>query len=331
MSHTSSKRTHTHCQNCEAELRGPYCHVCGQKDFDFHQSFGHVVHEMVETWLHLDHSFFHGVYNILFRLGKTTREFNAGKRARHVPPFRFYLVISLFFFFLILPGHHELEQLEELKHQADSLTEAAKERARRAAEAPPTGANRDAPGKDLTPDQELNAKIDTAVALAVEAQKNKKKERERAHLSPESDFERALKNKLKHPVETASALLHGLPKALLACLPFFALATRLLYRKSGYVYIQHLILAFNLHSFVFLWWSTTLGWSKITELIIPRLAGWVVFAAVLFTFWTYYKALKDVFGRSWRSTLVLGTITGMVYSVLLVAAIITAAILVFVY
>ena len=259
---------------------------------------------MVETWLHLDHSFFLGIYNILFRLGKTTKEFNAGKRARHVPPFRFYLVISLLFFFLILPGHDQLEKLQEMKERADTLTREADARARRSVELAQSAA--------------------TSAGPVVSGERHSKRNK------PDSTLDAAIKEKLAHPVETASTLLHGLPKALLACLPVFALITRVLYRKSGYVYIQHLILAFNLHSFVFLWWSTTLGWYRITELLVPVLTGWLVFAAVLFTFWTYYRALKDVFERSWKATIVLGTFSGIAYSLLLVAAV-SAATLMFLY
>jgi hypothetical protein len=95
---------HSECQNCGTPLQGPHCHRCGQRDFDFHRSFGHVVHEAIETWFHFDGSFFRGFYDLLFRPGRMTRDFNEGKRARHVPPFRFYLVLSVVFFFVFSLG-----------------------------------------------------------------------------------------------------------------------------------------------------------------------------------------------------------------------------------
>lgn len=108
--HSGSEPTHTLCQNCGATLQGPFCHVCGQHDFEFHQSFHHVIHEALETWFHVDRSFLRGFYELAFRPGRMTREFNAGQRARHVPPLRFYLVISLLFFLTVDP--HSLN----LKH-----------------------------------------------------------------------------------------------------------------------------------------------------------------------------------------------------------------------
>jgi Protein of unknown function (DUF3667) len=98
---------HTHCQNCGAALQGPFCHACGQHDFDFHRSFHHVLHEAAETWLHIDLSVGRGCFDLLFRPGRMTREFNEGRRARHVPPLRFYLVISLLFFVMFRP--HSLQ------------------------------------------------------------------------------------------------------------------------------------------------------------------------------------------------------------------------------
>ncbi len=101
--HAGSEPAHTLCQNCGAALQGPFCHACGQHDFEFHQSFHHVVHEALETWFHIDRSFLRGFYELVFRPGRMTREFNAGQRARHVPPLRFYLVISLLFFLTVSP------------------------------------------------------------------------------------------------------------------------------------------------------------------------------------------------------------------------------------
>jgi Protein of unknown function (DUF3667) len=91
---------HTHCQNCGVALQGPFCHVCGQRDLEFHRSFHHLLHEAVETLLHIDLSVGRGCFDLLFRPGRMTREFNEGRRARHVPPLRFYLVISLLFFLM---------------------------------------------------------------------------------------------------------------------------------------------------------------------------------------------------------------------------------------
>lgn len=300
MSHHPLTQTNTHCQNCAVELNGPYCHRCGQKDVDFHRSFGHVVHELLETWLHLDHSFFQGLYNMLFRLGKTTREFNTGMRARHVPPFRFYLVVSLLFFFLVFPSHDALERLPIAQRQNSETT-----------------ATHHAPEAKRRPD--ATSKSGAHGAGVISGSKSV------------IDLEPAIAKKMQHPIETATALLHAVPKALLVCVPLFAVVTRVLFRKSEFVYIQHLILAFNLHSFIFLWSATTIGWTRISGMLVPSLAVWLIVASALFTFWTYYRTIKEVFERSWRATLVLGTLAGAAYVFLVMNVIFYAAIMVFMF
>jgi len=98
MSDHSTTPLRTHCQNCDTELKGPYCHQCGQHDFDFHKSWGHVIHETLEGFFHFDGKLFRGLFDLLFRPGWLTARFNQGKRASQVPPLRFYIFISLLFF-----------------------------------------------------------------------------------------------------------------------------------------------------------------------------------------------------------------------------------------
>ena len=100
------------CKNCGTPLHGPYCSDCGQRDFDFHRSFGHALRDAIETWFNVDASFLHGFYTLLFQPGRMTRDFNEGRRARHVPPFRFYLVVSILFFVTFTPPQLHLRNVD---------------------------------------------------------------------------------------------------------------------------------------------------------------------------------------------------------------------------
>ena len=42
------------CENCAAELHGPYCHACGQSVHNPIRHFGHAVEEFFEAFWHLD-------------------------------------------------------------------------------------------------------------------------------------------------------------------------------------------------------------------------------------------------------------------------------------
>lgn len=48
------------------------------------------------------------------------------------------------------------------------------------------------------------------------------------------------------------SFLAALPKMLLFCLPLFALYTRGIFRRSGQVYLQHLVLVLHFHTFIYL-------------------------------------------------------------------------------
>ncbi|GAB1488230.1 hypothetical protein MASR2M8_06750 [Opitutaceae bacterium] len=266
----------THCQNCEAELKGRYCSACGQKDFDFHQSFGHVVHEAIETWFHIDGSFFRGFYNLLFRPGVMTKEFNEGKRARHVPPLRFYFVVSVLFFLLIPP--HDAARNAVVLDEEDRA-------------------------------ELLNSEITTGSG---ESQ------------SPPGTTQRLIEERVRefvqNPAQFWNAFMRALPKTLLACLPIFALITRVLYRRGGLLYLQHLILSVHLHTFVFLWWMVAYGWVKLIGLWSDSLADLSGLAATGYIFYYFYATLRRVFGGSRLRIFLKGTLAGMGYTLVLILA-----------
>src|SRR5688572_11178452 len=60
---------HTHCENCGTKLDGPYCHRCGQHDFEFHRSFWHVFLEALENLFHFEGKFFRNIVTLLFQPG----------------------------------------------------------------------------------------------------------------------------------------------------------------------------------------------------------------------------------------------------------------------
>lgn len=287
VSSDASAPLRTRCQNCDAELKGPYCAACGQKDFDFHQSFGHVVHEALETWFHVDGKFFRGFYDLLFRPGAMTREFNEGQRARHVPPLRFYLVISVVFFLVIPP--HDIER-EGLIVQDDPAEAGSPQVV--------TGGDGRARFRVEQPNVRLPfVSEDTEQALGNE-----------------------IRQKFEQPELMLLAFLKALPKTLLVCLPLFALFTRAMYWRSGWVYLQHLVLSVHLHTFVFLWWMVAYGWVKLVGLLSESLAGWLTFGSVAYLFYAFYTALRRAFGGSRKRAFVKGTLVGAAYVLALALA-----------
>jgi hypothetical protein len=89
--------THSRCLNCGAQLRGRYCHVCGQSADDHHRSILHLAWEAVEGFTHLDGRLAKTLPALLLRPGRLARDHIEGRRARHVPPFRLFLIALLIF------------------------------------------------------------------------------------------------------------------------------------------------------------------------------------------------------------------------------------------
>jgi hypothetical protein len=90
----------TPCINCEAELQGPYCHVCGQFAETFHRSVSHLLVEWSESLFHLDGRLWQTLPKLALSPGLLTRQYLDGKRANQIPPLRMFLVVLLLVFFV---------------------------------------------------------------------------------------------------------------------------------------------------------------------------------------------------------------------------------------
>ena len=91
------------CGNCGAALTGRFCAACGQRQQPHVQLLVHFVAEGIEGVTHADSRLWRSLGYLLTRPGLLTREFLEGRRARYLPPFRLYLVISVVFFLVGMP------------------------------------------------------------------------------------------------------------------------------------------------------------------------------------------------------------------------------------
>ena len=92
--------TAANCANCGARLAGPWCSQCGQHTHESGRRFRDLLHDAWHSFTHLDGRFGNTLRILFLQPGGLTREYFANRRARHVPPFRLYLVCSLVFFAL---------------------------------------------------------------------------------------------------------------------------------------------------------------------------------------------------------------------------------------
>lgn len=93
-----------HCTNCETELIGPVCHVCGQVNDVYHRPVLGLFKELLEGLFALDGRVSRTLPSLIYRPGRVTRQFLQGRRACFIPPFRLYIFTSLIFFLLVSPN-----------------------------------------------------------------------------------------------------------------------------------------------------------------------------------------------------------------------------------
>ena len=115
--------------------------------------------------------------------------------------------------------------------------------------------------------------------------------------------------------EMQHAIMTNLPRAMFVLMPAFGALTWLFYRRQQPFYIAHLYYSVHFHAFVFL----TLTIAMLLGIMgrPGRLLGGIVFLA---NFPYHYIALRRVFGCSRPATLTKGTAIGILYWLLIAAA-----------
>ena len=91
----------SHCQNCQAALEGPFCHICGQRDADLRVAIWRLVLQLLAETFEADGRLVRTLPRFFLRPGALVRSFVMGQRARYTSPVRL-LVFALAMGFLCL-------------------------------------------------------------------------------------------------------------------------------------------------------------------------------------------------------------------------------------
>lgn len=269
-----------HCQNCDAPLDGPYCAACGQRHDPHLHSLGHFIAEAAENLTHADSRLWRTLWALVAKPGLLTREFLVGRRARYLPPFRLYLVVTLLFFVLValLPGN---DVPFEVRGEADGEPAIVVGTPQDGGKAPCTDLRYEGPGEDW---------IQPALI--------------RGCRSAALDGGRALKQ----------SFLHNVPRALFLFMPLVAAFAMLLYWRPRRYYVEHLLFYIHNHAALFaLFGLFTLLTLPIAE---TAFAEWLGIALFFYLVWYLYAAMRRVFGQSRRRTIAKFLVIGFAYLVL---------------
>ena len=87
------------CENCDAALQGPYCHLCGQHGHNPLKSFRHAIEDVFESFWHVDGRIFRTLRDLLLPW-RIINNYLGGQRVRYIPPLRIFVILSLLTFFV---------------------------------------------------------------------------------------------------------------------------------------------------------------------------------------------------------------------------------------
>ena len=278
----------TSCQNCGAPLNSTYCGACGQRHEPHIHSLREFLGEATESITHADSRVWRTLWALMTKPGFLTKEFLEGRRARYLPPFRLYLVLSVVFFVIAALGHPEVGILQLHASDGKPALDVKK------LDAIPAQANE-------TPEQRAN-RICRDFNI-VSGTKSGLVDGQTICRKVVTDNGRAL----------TESFYHNIPRALIVLLPLLALTMRVMYRRRHYV--EHLLFFVHTHAFAFVFLA---AYALIAHFIPNGLIFGFATAvmALLLPYYTY-RAMLRVYGqKKWLTLLKFWTL-GLSYFVLI--------------
>lgn len=89
------------CPNCGAPLQGDYCHTCGQPKKGMIRPLSGIMADVVDSVFNIDSRILRTVGPLLYRPGRLTNDYFAGRRTRYVTPFRLFFFMTVVAFFTV--------------------------------------------------------------------------------------------------------------------------------------------------------------------------------------------------------------------------------------
>lgn len=300
----------THCENCGTLLTGRFCGQCGQPAVDYRRSFRHVIVDVLDSFLNWDSKFLATLGHLMTRPWKLTNEFLAGHRVRYLNPLRLYLLASVLFFFAANYAERQKEKDKDFDPiKFDDSASPGEAREPEPGAAPPI----DRPGDD---EEEQGIKSDGDFVFDVAS-----------HRTPTA-FEAWLQQRVEEKIGKHGSkgkfflrsLMENLPYMMLACIPLFAFVLKILYFFRRIFYIDHLIYALHIHSFVYVAALvialTALGLHQAFPAAGSRIPGLLLIVAVILVF----LSIRRVYRQGWFMTFFKFSLGGFVYLMVLVLA-----------
>ena len=307
------------CLNCGAHLRGQYCGNCGQRGSSRLISLWELIRDAFGDLFELDSRLWRTLVPLMIRPGLLTHDYLQGRRARYMPPFRMYLVMSLLFFLVAFFDPRETfgifyEPQTEEEAAAERLQEAAEHR-REAAEImdevrrdlAEEGVIVAAPKSADSPDEDsegglnihINGEDGAEASCNVDVFSIEGPEWLKRRLTPERLVHICEEVKKDNGRQFLRNLYDNLPLALIVLLPIMAFVLKALYPLSRRYYVEHLLFFVHFHAFAFLILTLQILLGRVNAMLpTPEAIGILVIVAASFYVPVYlFVSMRRVYGQ----------------------------------
>lgn len=276
-SHDIAPEESPNCLNCGTHLRGQYCGNCGQRSRSRLIKLWELISDAFGDLFELDSRLWQTVVPLVIRPGRLTYDYLQGRRARYMPPFRMYLVLSLIFF--VVAFFNPREELGLFFEEAAVENDG--------------GIVISLDDDDSTEVEESDCEVD---ASDVEDMPD--------FLARRFTAERIAKICEQIVADEGKSLsekvINNIPTALIVLLPLMALVLKALYPLSRRYYVEHLLFFVHLHAFMFLLLTLQILFIRAASaLALPELVTTLVVVASSIYMPIYlFVAMRRVYGQS---------------------------------
>ncbi len=314
------------CLNCGAQLRGQYCGTCGQRARSRLISLWELISEAFGDLFEIDSRLWQTLIPLIMRPGQLTRDYLRGRRARYMPPFRSYLVLSLIFFLVaFFDPREELGLLFESESQSETETETPTD----------AEAHQEAILKELAEEgiivgsgdaeadeesDEFNIHFDSDGESGVECDFDESDLEDipgwlARRLTPERMKHICEQTKLDDGRQIIENLVDNIPAALIVLLPLMALVLKALYPLSRRYYVEHLLFFVHFHAFCFLILTLQILFARLAELLhVPETISVVtIVVASLYIPVHLFISMRRVYGQGRVITFLKYTVLSFAY------------------
>jgi len=305
------------CLNCGAHMRGQYCGQCGQRGSSRLISLWELVRDAFGDIFELDSRLWRTLAPLLIKPGLLTHDYLQGRRARYMPPFRMYLVLSLLFFLVAFFNPRETfsifydpqtlaEEEAERQRQADEAAEDVMEELAADGIIVGNAALSEEGGEEVEEESHdgFNIRINddgsAETACEVDDFNIDGPDWLKRRLTPERVVQVCEQIKKDNGRQFLTNLLDNVPVALIVLLPLMAFVLKALYPLSRRYYVEHLLFFVHFHAFLFLILVLQILLARLNSLLpIPEAIGTLVIIAASFYVPVYlFISMRRVYGQS---------------------------------